>query len=188
LLSKSLQKLKLTDITTLALFISLAVAGRALFAPIPSVQPSSYFIIMCGLLFGPGGGFCAGVLTAILSNLLLGFGTYIWFQMLAWGLMGLFAGLLPKRNLFLTPAYGFIWGYLFGFITNFWYLFAGNIPITFSSIMIGTAGSFTFDTAHAVTNLILLVFLPYGVVYKIQSKIIGSHDQPNLKKKGMNKE
>jgi len=172
--AKSLRRLKLYEMTTIAILIAIAVGGRAIFAAIPSIQPSSYIIILAGMMFGHGAGLVVGILTPVISNTVLGFGDYIWFQMLAWGLMGFLAGFLPKRFYPVPVVYGALWGYLFGFITNFWWLFASRLPLTPATIIAGNATSFPLDSMHAVCTAALFIVLPYGAVNKIYQKITGT--------------
>lgn len=81
-------------------------------AAIPSVQAALFIIIMAGVVFGKETGFLTGVLTALVSDLFLGLGYWTVFQMIAWGLMGLTAGMLSSKmeNRYLRAGFGFVWG------------------------------------------------------------------------------
>lgn len=96
-------------IILIALHSALAVAGRVIFAAIPSVQPASFIIIMTGIVFGGEMGFMTAAVTALASNMLLGQGPWTPWQMFFWGIMGLVAGLLSgqlKKYPFSRIAYG----------------------------------------------------------------------------------
>lgn len=160
--SKSFKNFILRDIVILAILTAISSVGRYMFSMIPSVQPSSFIIITAGLLFGPAGGFAVGIGTALLSNILLGMGPYIFWQMFCWGLMGLIAGYLKNLHFVLVAIYGFVWGFLFGFIMNFWAVAAGIVPLT----VIGFAASLSMDFSHAVTNFVLLLFIPVSMLKK----------------------
>jgi hypothetical protein len=67
---------------------------RVPFAPIPGLQPSTFFCIMVGLVFGPRKGFTVGALTAFISNFFLGHGPWTLYQMFGWGIVGMAGGLL----------------------------------------------------------------------------------------------
>ena len=167
------RKMNLKTVVMAAIFTALSSVGRLLFVAIPSVQPSSYFIILAGVLLGPGAGFAVGFLTPLITGLLLGLGYYLPFQMFGWGTMGMLAALLFRHKddwlfgIALPVAYGFIWGYLFGFITNLGYFGMGLAPITTQTIIAGQISSFTFDLAHALSNAALLLVLPIPLIRKI---------------------
>ena len=172
-ISPGFRKMDLKTVVTVAIFTALSSVGRLLFAAVPSVQPSSYFIILAGALLGPAAGFAVGFLTPLITGLLLGLGYYLPFQMFGWGTMGLLAALLFRRRkgwLFgvtLPVAYGFVWGFLYGFITNLGYFGMGLAPITVQTVIAGQIGSFSFDLAHALSNAALLLVLPVPVIHKI---------------------
>ncbi len=160
LLGPRLSRYTLRELLFIALLAAAASGGRFLFASIPSVQPSSFLIIMTTLLLGPAAGFVCGLLTALLSSLFLGFGPWTVWQMLCWSMMGLSAGLILRASRPLRMAFGFVWGFLFGWIMNMWYFTTGAAPLTLSTLLLGTASSFYFDLAHAVTNALLLGLMP----------------------------
>lgn len=169
LLGKSFIKLSLKDMVVLALFVAFSVGGRYIFSFIPSVQPSSFIIITAGMLYGPAGGFFAGVATGLLSNLFLGMGPYVIGQMFCWGMMGLFSGYLKSWNRFYTATYGFVWGFVFGWIMNFWMMIYTGMPITIEAYLLLAVSSFTMDLAHALSNAVLLIFFPYKFTKKLSS-------------------
>lgn len=78
----------------LAVMTALSVLGRFAFAAIPHFKPVSAIVIITGMYLGAQSGFLCGALSAVLSNILFGQGPWTPFQMLAWGLIGLFAALL----------------------------------------------------------------------------------------------
>ena len=164
-----IKKFSLRDLATLAILTAISVGGRYLFTPIPSVQPSSYIIIMSGLLYSYPGGLVVGILTGVLSNLLMGVGPYMIWQIFLWALMGFIAGFLPKNRKFLTAGYGLFWGYLFGWIMNMKYYTISDTPFNLGTIMVAVGSSFfPYDTFHALTNFALLVFVPYALVVKLK--------------------
>ncbi len=139
---------------------SVAAVGRALFAAIPSAQPSSFIIIVTGITLGTGAGGITGMTAALISGFWLGIGPWTPMQMLAWGLMGFFAGLLRKtiaQKKALRIIYGAAWGYLFGWIMNLWMILTVDTAESGWGYIISVyAASFLFDTIHAVSNMILL--------------------------------
>src|SRR5690625_7953059 len=76
-----------------AVLIALSSISRVLFAPIPVFKPVSAIVILTAIYFGAEAGFLVGALTALLSNIYFGQGPWTPFQMFAWGIIGLIAGL-----------------------------------------------------------------------------------------------
>ena len=85
------------EIVLVAVMITLAVASRAAFFWIPQFKPIIAVIIIAGAAMGAQKGFVVGSLSALVSNFLFGQGPWTIFQMVAWGLIGMFAGLLFYR-------------------------------------------------------------------------------------------
>ncbi|XJZ28835.1 ECF transporter S component [Bacillota bacterium Lsc_1132] len=160
------RKVGARELVLLAVLAAIAAVARIPFASIPSVQPTSFVIIMSGFVFGAESGFMIGAVAALASNMILGQGPWTPWQMAAWGLVGFTAGLLRHSRFMNHPwgriAFGIGWGFLFGWIMNIWGFFAftqfGN-PITIKMIVAYFAGSVLFDSFHALSNaFFLLVF------------------------------
>jgi len=145
-------------IAILGSLAALSVAGRCLFAAIPNVKPSSFIIIVTGYVFGPLSGFMVGATTALVSNIFFGQGPWTIWQMLAWGLAGLVAGLLGPRSLleghWRLAFYCAAWGFLFGWIMNVYFVLGFVHPVTAGSFLAVYASSAWFDGLHAAGNFI----------------------------------
>jgi energy-coupling factor transport system substrate-specific component len=149
-------------IVLIAMLSAVSSAGRVLFAAIPSAQPSSFIIIMTGIVFGAESGFMTGAATALLSGLVMGLGPWTPYQMGAWGIMGFSAGLLRRplsKNKPFRIIFGALWGVLFGWIMNLWMLismdlFGGGI----TQVIAVYAASLFFDGIHAATNALFIFF------------------------------
>ncbi len=174
------------DISLTAMLGAMSAVIRIPFGAFPSLQPATFIVAVSGYVFGPVSGFMVGALTALVSNLFLGMGPWTIYQMFAWGLVGVFfAGLgwLRRRVLGLqSPAapqrtgdrrhktgrltiavlalFSFLWGYVFGFIMNLWYLTAFGFPLTLQSVIALQAVSFWMDTLHGLGNAAF--FLIFG--------------------------
>lgn len=154
------KELDARGIVLIAILAAIAAVSRVPFAVIPSVQPTSFVIIMAAIVFGAETGFLVGAIAALVSNIFLGHGPWTPWQMFSWGMMGLSAGLLKdwlwaRRKLLLLP-FGLIWGFLFGWIMNLWYIVGFGENITIEMLLAGMATSFYFDLAHALSNLFFL--------------------------------
>lgn len=111
------------ELVLLAALTAVSVAGRFVFAPVPFFKPVSAVVILTGLYFGAESGFLCGALSAVISNFLFGQGPWTPFQMFAWGLLGLIAGLLSKpllKSRILLLLYGALAGGLFSCVMDVW--------------------------------------------------------------------
>ncbi|RIW28819.1 ECF transporter S component [Bacillus salacetis] len=148
------------ELVVIAILAAIAAVSRVPFASIPSVQPTSFVIIMAAIVLGPQSGFAVGTLAAIVSNLFLGQGPWTPWQMYAWGMIGLTAGLLGKTWLMQSRAgrciYGFAAGILFGWVMNLWVIIGLIQDLNWPSILLFYSNSFYFDLAHAVCNVFFL--------------------------------
>ncbi|MBG9580271.1 membrane protein, partial [Bacillus thuringiensis] len=128
---------------------------------LPSVQPTSFVIIVSAIVFGSETGFMIGATAAIVSNIFLGQGPWTPWQMFSWGMIGFIAGLL--RNTFLMKKlwgrllYGLFVGFLFGWIMNLWGLLGFIREATWEAVVSYYIASFYFDLSHAISNVIFLL-------------------------------
>ena len=110
-------------------------------------------------------------MTALISNFYFGQGPWTPYQMLAWGLVGLFAGLLApllRRNLIITCVYGALAGVIFSLImdinTAMWYTNVFDFGVYATKI----ASSLPFTITYAVSNVIFLLLLAKPIGKKIE--------------------
>ena len=151
---RQLIRFPLRRLTLIAILAAFASVGRFALQGIPSVQPSTFIVIVCGLFMGGSAGFFCGVLLALLSSLLTSLGPWTVYQALFWGLAGLCAAPLSRQKPWVIALYGLLVGYLFGWGMNFYYIAFGEI--NFVTFFAACVNSFYMDTAHAVTNALLL--------------------------------
>ncbi|KGE19256.1 membrane protein [Paenibacillus wynnii] len=151
------------ELVLLAVLSAVAAVSRIPFAALPSVQPVSAIVILSAYVFGAEAGLIIGAMAALVSNLYFGQGPWTPWQMFSWGMVGLTAGWLRNtrwmRSKIGMMAFGFIWGFLFGWIMNIWYII--SLPDAFSWGLVAAAyvSSFYFDLAHALSNVIFLSIL-----------------------------
>ncbi|WP_139489495.1 ECF transporter S component [Brevibacillus dissolubilis] len=160
---------KLAVIATLG---AVAAVARIPFGFLPNVQPTTFLVMLSGYVFGVRVGFLVGAIAAVLSNMYFGQGPWTLWQMLSWGLAGAFGGGLGKvmerkgedtvlRPLLATTAkkwtfvlFCALWGYLFGWIMNLWYIVSQGKYANWGTFFGAYVSSFSFDTAHAVGNFV----------------------------------
>ena len=98
LCGRSFEKIGLRGYLTVAVLAALASCGRMMIQSIPSVQPATFIVMLCGLLLGSSAGFYCGVVVALLSSLLISIGPWTPYQALFWGLSGLCVVLVDSRR------------------------------------------------------------------------------------------
>jgi energy-coupling factor transport system substrate-specific component len=154
------RKIEAREIVILAVLAAIAAVSRVPFAPLPSVQPTSFVIIIAAIVFGAESGFIIGAIAAVVSNIFLGQGPWTPWQMFCWGMIGASAGWLRHTWLIKTKIglliFGFVWGFLFGWIMNIWFLIGLPDAMSWNLIFIAYIQSFYFDLAHALSNVFFL--------------------------------
>lgn len=154
------------ELVLLAVLSAIAAVSRVPFAALPSVKPVSAIIILSAYVFGAEAGFIIGAVAALVSNIYFGQGPWTPWQMFAWGMVGLSAGWLrnawwmKKRSGMLI--FGFLWGFLFGWIMNIWYLISLPDAFSWGLVLSAYVSSFYFDLAHALSNVFFLAILAGG--------------------------
>jgi energy-coupling factor transport system substrate-specific component len=158
------RKLEAKELVLLAVLAAIAAVGRIPFASIPSIQPTTFVIMIAGLVFGAESGFMIGVVAALASNMILGQGPWTPWQMVSWGLVGMTAGLLRNTPV-MTKQWGrivfaFIWGFLFGWIMNLWSFFSviqSETVISIEKLWVYFASSALFDFMHSSSTVLFLL-------------------------------
>ena len=172
-----MMKLPVDKLTPVVVISATAAAGRILFSFIPQVQPVTALVILSGLSLGPFCGGATGVLSAFVSNIVLGQGPWTLFQMLAWGLIGSVAGFMGKHkissSLPVVCVYAFLSGLLFSLITDFsslLYHIGGISPEAFGGLLLA---GLLFNISHAVSN----VFFVFVLYHKFLQKLTRIRDK-----------
>ena len=164
-------KPKTKELLLMVVICSIAGLGRIIFAEIPGVQPLTSMVIIMASVAGSIPGFICGALSALISNMILGQGLWTLYQMVAWGLIGVIAGLIGKliknrqevTKCVVFGVYGFIAAYIFSFITDFLSVCYLGDNVTLASIIAVYISGFAFAIGHAVFNMIF-IFLFYGAI------------------------
>ena len=181
MLSFEAKKPSVANLVPTAVFSALGAAGRIVFAPLAYVKPVSAVAIFAGAFLGRHAGFLVGALSALLSNVFFGQGSWTPWQMYAWGLVGYLGGLLAtftpahsaatghkallqgekphKLPPFLLMAWAFISGPFFGLVMNVYFVIGFVHPLTLESALLAFAASVPLDFTHGVATLIFLILL-----------------------------
>ena len=150
-----------------AVMIALCVAGRF----IPFVSPVTALTVLSAMYLGGETGFLIGALSALLSNFYFGQGPWTPFQMLAWGLIGLAAGLLSaplRRSRALLLCYGVLSGVLYSLVMDVWTVlwYADGFDWRLYLAALATAAPYT--AVYAVSNFVFLWFLARPIGEKLR--------------------
>ena len=81
------------ELVLLAVLCALAVASRAAFGVVPHFKPMLAIVMLTGIAFGPEAGFLCGAISGFASNFIFGQGPWTPWQMFAYGIGGMLAGL-----------------------------------------------------------------------------------------------
>ena len=142
---------------------ALSIVGRF----IPIFKPVTALTVLTGMYLGAESGFLAGSLTALLSNFYFGQGPWTPFQMLSWGLIGFFAGVmreLLKRRRPLLFLYGIFAGMLYSFIMDVWTVVWYNGDFAVSLYLSALVSAIPYTATYVLSNVVFLwVFArPFG--------------------------
>lgn len=161
----------------IGILAAIAALSRVPFASIPSVQPTSFVVIMAGRVFGFDTGFLVGALAAVVSNLFLGQGPWTPWQMFCWGMIGFSAGYFSRKRWMQTKfgllLFGGGWGFLFGWIMNLWYMLGFFDTLNWKVFVTVYTASFYFDFAHALSNIFFLAMFAgawQNILERVQRK------------------
>lgn len=153
----------LSKTVCIAAMTALSVFGRIAFAAVPNFKPTTAFVVLSGMAFGPGVGTCTGLLTALLSNFTFGQGVWTPIQMLAWGLCGGLSGLLTKckflNKLWKIVLFGLFCSLLYGIILDTWHILCFVRPLQKEAVLAALGASVVFNGAHALSTVLFLLFL-----------------------------
>lgn len=146
-----------------AVMTALCFAGRF----IPFLKPIAALTIITALYLGGEAGFLVGSLSAILSNFYFGQGPWTAFQMLAWGLIGLFAGMLAGpllKSRILLLVYGAVAGLGYSFFMDIWTVLWYNQGFDIKLYAAALVSAIPYTVSYAVSNVLFLYLLapPFG--------------------------
>lgn len=142
---------------------ALCITGRF----IPLFKPITALTIITAIYLGGESGFLVGALAALLSNFYFGQGPWTAFQMLAWGLIGLFAGYLAqplKKHRALLLLYGVLSGLVYSMAMDVWTVMWYDSTLNWSVYLSAIIAALPHTILYALSNFAFLWFLarPFG--------------------------
>ena len=167
------------ELVLIAVLIAMGVAGRELFVWLPQGKPVAALVLVVGASLGAESGFLTGAAIAFFSNFLFTQGPWTPWQMLAFGSLGLAAGLMfsgrkkaPSRigfALFGGAAVMILYG---GLVDGSTMMMVGD-RLTWEMIVTIYTLAIPYNLMHAgatVVFLLLGVLLMFRVLDRIQTK------------------
>lgn len=145
----------------LAVMVAISVVGRLIFAVLPGFKPVTAIVVIAAIYMGSESGFLIGSLSAIISNMFYGQGPWTPFQMLAWGSLGLIAGLpvmqkiLKKRVILAT--YGFLAGFGYSAIMDIWTVLSFDGSFSLARYLTVLAMALPVSIEYAISNVVFLM-------------------------------
>ena len=142
---------------------ALCITGRF----IPLFKPITALTIITAMYLGGESGFLVGAMAALLSNFYFGQGPWTAFQMLAWGLIGLFAGYLAqplKKHRALLLLYGVLSGLVYSMAMDVWTVMWYGSTLNWSVYLSAIIAALPHTILYALSNFAFLWFLarPFG--------------------------
>ena len=149
-----------------AIMTALAVFGRF----IPLFKPITAIIVITAVYLGAQAGFLTGAMSVLLSNIWFGQGPWTPFQMLGFGLIGLFAGYLSRwlmHSKALLVIYGVFAGIAYSFIMDIWTVLWYNGGFDTGLYAAAIISALPFTALYAVSNAVFLLILSKPIGNKL---------------------
>lgn len=146
-----------------SVMIALSVVGRF----IPFFKPVTALTVITAIYLGGEAGFMVGAFSALLSNFYFGQGPWTPFQMLAWGLVGLFAGFLAKplkKSKVFLLIFGVLSGVAFSMVMDVWTVLWYNDGFDMTLYLSAIVTAIPHTVLYSISNFLFLFFLskPFG--------------------------
>lgn len=146
-----------------AVMTAMCVVGRF----IPIFKPMSALIVIAAMYLGAEAGFTVGALCAFVSDFYFGQGPWTPFQMLGFGLVGLFAGYLSpllKKSRTALFVYGAAAGVFYSFVMDIWTVLWYNGSLELSLYLAALVTAIPHTAVYTVSNVAFLALAarPFG--------------------------
>lgn len=164
-------RINVKETVIISVMIALSVGGRMLFAWLPAFKPVTALVIVAGVYLGAEAGFLTGSLTALISNFYFGQGSWTPFQMLVWGYIGFFAGVLAKiivKNKITLVITGVLSGVAFSLLMDVWTVYWVYKSFSPELYLLTILSSAEFTAIYAVSNVIFLLILLKPIGKKLE--------------------
>lgn len=158
------------ELVLLAVMVTMTVIGRLVFAPLPGFKPVTALVVITGMYLGGEMGFLTGAMGAFLSNFYFGQGPWTPFQMLTWGLIGFFAGVVLEKmrnNRVVLCIYGALAGAVYSLILDIWSVLWWGEGFNMERYLAAIATAMPYTILYMVSNVIFLLLLAKPIGKKL---------------------
>ena len=147
----------------ISVMVALCVVGRF----IPFFKPITAITVITAIYLGGEAGFLTGALAALISNFYVGQGPWTPFQMFAWGMVGLIAGLLStplKKSKIFLGTYGVLAGLVYSGMMDIWTVLSVNGTFSWQMYLGLLSTALPHTILYCVTNVVFLILFsgPFG--------------------------
>lgn len=162
------------ELMVIAVLIALGVAGRGALFMFPQVKPVAAIVIISGISFGPETGFLVGAMTALVSNIFFTQGPWTPWQMFAFGMIGLAAGLFYRWGWLRThrvalSTFGFMSIFcIYGLIMNPAALLMFTPTPTWKGLLAVYISGAPMDAVHAISTFMFLWVLARPMLTRLE--------------------
>ncbi len=162
------------EIVVVAVLTALAVTGRMAFFMIPQFKPVVAIVILSAVSLGAEMGFVVGAMSGFVSNFFFGQGPWTPWQMIAFGLIGFFAGFLAEKEIFkkgkirLCTFGGIATFFIYGGIMNPCSVIMFTSHPTKSAFIAAYISGFWFDMIHSFATVVFLKLLGAPMLQKLE--------------------
>ena len=150
------------ELILIAVMSAIAVVGRMAFFMVPQFKPVTAIVIITGIGLGPEAGFLTGVVSAFVSNFFFGQGPWTPWQMFAFGIIGLLAGVIfkKKKNKYVICIFGGIATFLiYGLIMDVSSVLNFTGKLTWTTVKASLISGIPFNIIHGISTVIFLFVL-----------------------------
>ncbi|MDP4119006.1 MAG: ECF transporter S component [Bacillota bacterium] len=162
---------KTREIVVIAVMCALAVTGRAAFFMVPQFKPMLAVVIITGIALGGETGFLTGAVSAFVSNMFYGQGSWTPWQMFAMGVVGLISGMVfskIKTNRIFMSVYGFFAAFaVYGLIMNASYVLTYQEHPNIKMFIATIANGIPFDAIHGGATALFMWMLAPPMLEKL---------------------
>ena len=160
------------ELVILAVLCALAVASRVVIL-IPNFKPITAIIMLAGMAMGPQAGFMTGAMAAFASNFFFSQGPWTPWQMMAYGVGGLLAGLVffgekRKKNPLVLAVFGFFTIlFVVGPLLDSCTLFTVSTRISWKTATAVFAAGFPYNAQHGLACAVTLLLFGKPLLSKL---------------------
>ncbi len=150
------------EVMILASLVAFSSLARIAFFALPGVKPVTAVVVLAGVYLGCEAGFAVGALSALVSGMAFGLGSWTPFQMFAWGLIGLLAGVLArflKERRVPLLLFGVLSGVLYSLLMDVWTVLTAEGSFALPRFAATVVTALPVTALYALSNAAFLFLL-----------------------------